>query len=81
MLCPPLCYACGLPIGHLADHIREARALLLAAELERTGTKPEYAKFDSDIKIDLGPILDALRCHSECCRGALMGLVDARDAP
>jgi hypothetical protein len=65
----------------LADHIREARALLLAAELERTGTKPEYAKFDGDIKIDLGPILDALRCHSECCRGALMGLVDVRDAP
>ena len=81
MLCPPVCYSCGLPIGIYADIILDTRRRLLAAEIKRTGTKPEYAAFDMDIVVNLGPILDNLRVHRECCRGILMSFQDSRETP
>jgi hypothetical protein len=80
MLTPPLC-TCGVPIGHLSELIREARAKIFAQELERTGTAPDRAIFDPEIRVDLGPTLDALRVHCECARGALMTTRDMRDDP
>lgn len=53
----------------------------MAAEIKRTGTKPEYAPFDTDIVVNLGPVLDHLRVHRECCRGILMSFRDSREVP
>ncbi len=81
MLPRPVCQACGLPLGHLADLVRAEIDRQLKAKLAKTGTKAEYAWLDPECSPDLGDFLDDLRIHSECCRGVLMCQVDIRDTP
>jgi hypothetical protein len=81
MLPRPVCLACGIPIGHLAELVRAEKARQLAAKLEETGTAPELARLDPECSPDLGEFLDKLRVHCEYCRVSLMCAVDIRDTP
>ena len=77
--CPPLCYGCGVPVGHLTDFVRTAHAKTVEAQVKKEGTQRRYAALDPVIKSELGKVLDAIGVHYECCRSQLLCAIDIRD--